>query len=192
MNHQDYTNITTRELLEALIGVEATEARYEGALRPLFEANQHSASEELWPLLAARELLRRWAAEEVRRVEPFASPEVIKLYLQLAFAGQGYESFVVLYLDAQHRLLEAEESFRGTLTQTAVYPREIVKRALYWNAAAVLFAHNHPSGLAEPSRADEHLTQALKTALSLVDVRVLDHFVIAGNSVTSFAERGLL
>lgn len=188
----DYTTITTRALLEELIGADATEARYEGQLRPLFEANQNNAGEELAPLLAARELLRRWAAEEVRRVEPFASPEVVKLYLQLAFAGQGHESFVTLYLDAQHRLLEAEESFRGTLTQTAVYPREIVKRALHWNAAAVLFAHNHPSGVAEPSRADEHLTQSMKTALALVDVRVLDHFVVAGNTVTSFAERGLL
>lgn len=192
MNYQDYTAITTRALLEELIGADATEARYEGALRPLFEANQHSAGEELGPLLAARELMRRWLAEELKRQEAFASPDAVKQFLQLAFAGQSYESFVTLYLDAQHRLLEAEESFRGTLTQTAVYPREIVKRALHWNAAAVLFAHNHPSGVAEPSRADEHLTRVLRESLSLVDVRVLDHFVVAGNTVKSFAERGML
>jgi DNA repair protein RadC len=188
----DYTHTSTEMLLEALIGADATEARYEGHLRPLFEANQDRAGDDLVPLLVARELVRRWLAEEIRGQEVFASPDAVKQFLQLAFAGQSYESFVVLYLDAQHRLIEAEEPFRGTLTQTAVYPREIVKRALYWNAAAVLLAHNHPSGAAEPSRADEHLTQTLKAALSLLDVRVLDHFVIAGSAVVSFAERGLL
>jgi DNA repair protein RadC len=100
--------------------------------------------------------------------------------------------FVALWLDAQNRLIEYEEMFRGTLTQTSVYPREIVKRALACNAAGVLFAHNHPSGVAEPSRADEALTQALKQALLLIDVKVLDHFVIAGNTTVSFAKRGLL
>ena len=192
MDYQDYTHTPTNKLLEALIGAEATEARYQGDLRPLFEARGDAVEDDLAPLFAARELMRRWLAEELKRGELFGSPIEVKQYLQLAFAGQGYESFVVLYLDAQHRLIEAEEPFRGTLTQTAVYPREIVKRALHWNAAAVMFAHNHPSGVAEPSRADEHLTQSLKTALTLVDVRVLDHFVVAGNTVTSFAERGLL
>ena len=100
--------------------------------------------------------------------------------------------FLVLYLDAQHRLIEAEELFRGTLTQTSVYPREVVKGALARNAAALAVAHNHPSGEAEPSRADEMLTQTLKSALSLVDVRVIDHFVVAGDRVISFAERGLI
>lgn len=188
----DYTHTPTTELLEALIGREATEARYEGDLRPLFEANGQALGEELAPLLAARELVRRWLTEELKYGQQFASPVAVKQYLQLAFAGQDYESFVVLYLDAQSRLIEAEEPFRGTLTQTAVYPREIVRRALYWNAAAVMFAHNHPSGLAEPSRADEGLTASLKSALALVDVRVVDHFVVAGSTVTSFAERGLL
>jgi len=97
-----------------------------------------------------------------------------------------------VFLDAQHRVLASEELFRGTLTQTSVYPREIVKAALRHNAAAVIFAHNHPSGVAEPSRADEMLTTALKQALALVDVKVLDHFIVAGGSVISFAERGLL
>jgi DNA repair protein RadC len=100
--------------------------------------------------------------------------------------------FAVLFLDGQHRLIQLEEMFRGTLTQTSVYPREVVRRALALNAGAVILAHNHPSGLAEPSRADELLTQALKNALQLVDVRVLDHLVIGRGSVVSFAERGLL
>jgi DNA repair protein RadC len=98
----------------------------------------------------------------------------------------------VLFLDTRHRLLRMEELFRGTLTQTSVYPREVVKRALALNAAAVLLAHNHPSGVAEPSRADEYLTQTLKSALALVDVRVLDHLVVGRQGVVSFAERGLL
>ena len=192
MNHQGYTHIPTHELLETLIGVQATEARYQGALRPLFEANAERSADDLAPLFAARELMRRWLAEEITQQKPFSSPATVKQYLHLAFAGQSYESFVTLFFDAQHRLVEAEELFRGTLTQTAVYPREVVKRALHWNAGAVIFAHNHPSGVAEPSRADEHLTRSLKSALALVDVSVLDHFVIAGSAVTSFAECGLL
>ena len=103
-----------------------------------------------------------------------------------------HEVFVALFLDAQNRVIGIEELFRGTLTQTSVYPREVVKRALHHNAAALIFAHNHPSGVAEPSRADEALTQALKQALALIDVRVLDHFIVAGSGVLSFAERGLL
>jgi DNA repair protein RadC len=188
----DYTHTPTETLLAAVIGARAAHARYHGTLRPLFEANKDQVGEELVPLLAARELLRRWLAEEMKHAESFGSPEAVKQYLLLAFAGQPHESFLVIYLDTQHRLLEAEESFRGTLTQTSVYPREIVKRALYWNAAAVLFAHNHPSGLVEPSRADEHLTRVLRESLLMVDVRVLDHFVVGGNAITSFAERGLL
>jgi DNA repair protein RadC len=112
--------------------------------------------------------------------------------LRLSLAALPHETFVVLFLDSQHRLLAADELFRGTLAQTSVYPREIVKAALSHNAAAVIFAHNHPSGVAEPSRADELLTQSLKQALALVDIRTLDHFVVAGSRVVSFAERGLL
>ena len=113
-------------------------------------------------------------------------------FLKLHFAGQTYESFVVMYLDAQHRLIAVEDLFRGTLTQTSVYPREIARRALHHNAAALVVAHNHPSGVAEPSRADEPLTNALKNSLSLLDVRVLDHLVIAGSQATSLAQRGLM
>jgi DNA repair protein RadC len=120
------------------------------------------------------------------------SPQAVRDYLRLRIADREHEVFVVLYLDSQHRLIAAEELFRGTLAETGVYPREVVKAALRHNAAAVIFAHNHPSGVAEPSRADELLTQALKQALALVDIRTLDHFVVAGAKVVSFAERGLL
>jgi DNA repair protein RadC len=117
----------------------------------------------------------------------------VRDYLRLALGGRPHEVFVCLWLDAQHRVIDFEEAFRGTLTQTSVYPREVVKQALTRNAAAVIFAHNHPSGLAEPSAADEALTRNLKEALGLVDVRVLDHFIVAGRAVPlSFAERGLV
>jgi DNA repair protein RadC len=116
----------------------------------------------------------------------------VRDFLRISLMGRGHEVFMVLFLDAQHRLIEAEEMFRGTLTQTSVYPREVVKRSLYFNAAAVIFAHNHPSGVAQPSQADELLTRSLREALALVEIRVLDHFVIGGNAVMSFAERGLL
>jgi len=116
----------------------------------------------------------------------------VRDYLRLLLHDRGHEVFVCLFLDAQHRMIAGEELFRGTLAQTSVYPREVVKETLAHNAAAVVFAHNHPSGVAEPSRADELLTQALKQALALVDVKVLDHFVIAGSAAVSFAERGLL
>ena len=120
------------------------------------------------------------------------SPQAVRDYLKLKIGDLPHEVFVVLFLDSQHRLLAADEIFRGTLAQTSVYPREIVKAALAHNAAAVIFAHNHPSGVAEPSRADELLTQALRQALALVDIRTLDHFVVAGGRLVSFAERGLL
>ena len=120
------------------------------------------------------------------------SPGVVRDYLRLALAERQHEVFVCIWLDAQHRVLKVQEAFSGTLTQTSVYPREIVKSALAHNAASVIFAHNHPSGVAQPSQADELLTRSLKEALSLVDVKVLDHFVVGGNHALSFAERGLL
>ncbi|WP_418319678.1 RadC family protein [Piscinibacter sakaiensis] len=143
-------------------------------------------------LNVARELLMRDLKESLRAGPLMSSPQSIRDWLRLLFSGLDHEVFVVLYLDAQHRLIDAVQMFRGTLTQTSVYPREIVKGALLANAAAAAFAHNHPSGDATPSRADEHLTQTLKAALSLVDVRVLDHFVVARTTIVSFAERGLL
>ena len=135
---------------------------------------------------------RRLLANRVRRGATMSSPQAVKDYLRLEIGVLEHEVFCVLFLDAQHRIIVLKQMFRGTVTQTSVHPREVVKEALACNAAAVILAHNHPSGAAEPSRADEFLTQTLKTALALVDVRVLDHLVVAGADVTSFAERGLL
>ena len=143
-------------------------------------------------LLAVMEMARRALAQPLREAPVFDTPGRVKDYLALHLAGRDQEVFVVLFLDSQHRLLRLEEMFHGTLTQTSVYPREVVKRALALNAGAVVLAHNHPSGVAEPSRADEHLTQTLKAALQLVDVRVLDHLIVGAGSVSSMAERGLL
>lgn len=144
-------------------------------------------------LQAATELVRRAMDEALRAADVLSSPEQVRTYLRLQLGELPHEVFMVLLLDAQNRLLHAEEVFRGTLTQTSVYPREVVKLALRHNAAAVILAHNHPSGAAEPSRADEFLTQSLKQSLGLVDVKVLDHFIVAGPTrPVSFAERGLL
>ena len=123
--------------------------------------------------------------------EVFNSPGAVRDYLTLKLAREEREQFVVLFLNSQHHLIEAETMFYGTLTQTSIYPREVVKQALYHNAAAVILAHNHPSGVIEPSQSDRVLTEGLKQALSLVDVRILDHFIIAGNNTLSFAERGM-
>lgn len=141
---------------------------------------------------AARELLLRDLHVQMCMGSVMNSPQALRDWLGLHCANLEHEVFLVLYLTAQHQLIEAVELFRGTLTQTSVYPRELVKGALARNAAAVIVAHNHPSGHAEPSRADELLTQTLRTALSLVDVRVVDHLIVAGGTVLSFAERGLI
>lgn len=143
-------------------------------------------------LQAVLELARRTLREDVRRDTLLNSPPRVRDYLRLTLGSREHEVFVALFLDAQNRLLADEELFRGTLTHTSVYPREIVKQALRHNAGAVIFAHNHPSGVAEPSRADELLTRALREALAMVDVRVLDHIIVAAGGSVSFAERGLL
>ena len=143
-------------------------------------------------LLAVLELARRALAQQLSEREVFASPEAVKQFLQLQLAAKPREEFAVLFLDAQNRLIELRVMFRGTLTQTSVYPREIVAEALQLRAAAVILAHNHPSGTVQPSRADEALTQTLKAALALVDVRVLDHIIVAPGTALSMAERGLL
>ena len=143
-------------------------------------------------LIAVLELARRALAERLRERAVFDSPGAVGQYLQLHIASRPYEVFVALFLDAQHRLIAMEELFRGTLTQTSVYPRELVVRALHHHAAAVVLAHNHPSGSVDPSRADEALTQSLKAALGLVDVRVLDHVIVAAGHTLSMAERGLV
>lgn len=131
-------------------------------------------------------------AERLRSGDAMTTPDLVKDFVRVRLGAMEHEVFAVLFLDAQHRVIAFDPMFRGTLTQTSVYPREVVKESLRWNAAAVVLAHNHPSGTPEPSRADEHLTQALKAALQLVDVRVLDHIVVGAASVVSFAERGLL
>jgi DNA repair protein RadC len=141
---------------------------------------------------AALELARRAMREEMSVRSALTSPGAVRDYLRLSLAHLQHEVFVCIWLDAQHKVVGTEEAFRGTLTQTSVYPREIVKKALARNAAAVIFAHNHPSGVAQPSQADELLTRNLREALALVEVKVLDHFIVAGNQAISFAERGLL
>lgn len=144
-------------------------------------------------LVATLELARRGLREEIRARPAFSTPDAVRDWLRLALAPLQHEAFLALWLDAQNRLIADDELFRGTLTQTSVYPREVVKRALARNAAAVILAHNHPSGVAEPSAADRLLTQSLKQALALVDVRLVDHFIVAGMAPPlSFAERGLL
>jgi len=140
---------------------------------------------------AALELARRSVRQEMK-ADALTSPGAVRDYLRLAISGREHEVFVCLWLDAQHRVIRSEELFRGTLTQTSVYPREVVKAGLRNNAAAVIFAHNHPSGAAQPSQADELLTRNLKESLALVEIKVLDHFVVAGHQAISFAERGLL
>lgn len=174
-----------RELLErfkGIAGLFASDLRNVKGLGPAKRAQFE----------AAMELARRSLKEDLRSASALTSPGTVRDYLRLAIAGREHEVFVCLWLDAQHRVLACEELFRGTLTQTSVYPREIVKAGLKANAAAVIFAHNHPSGVAQPSQADELLTRNLKEALSLVDIKVLDHFIVAGRQTLSFAERGLL
>lgn len=143
-------------------------------------------------LQAVLEMSRRALQESMHNGDALNSPSAVRDYLRLLLRGREQEVFMVIFLDAQHRVIAAEEMFRGTLTQTSVYPREVVKRALALNAAAVIFAHNHPSGVEEPSQSDQMLTDALKQALQLVDVRVLDHFIVAGAGCLSFAEKGML
>ncbi len=144
-------------------------------------------------LAAALELARRALVDPLKARDALASPQAVRDWLRLSLGSLQHEVFIALWLDAQNRLIASEELFRGTLTQTSVYPREVVKRALAHNAGAVILAHNHPSGLAEPSRADEVLTSSLKQALALIDVKLLDHFIVTGSAnPLSFAERGLI
>lgn len=179
------SQLSDTELLGKLVGVRQARKLYQGSLSSVFISGHDLP-------IVARELVKRWLCEEMKAGDALNSPAAVRDYLKMHFMGREYESFVALFLDAQHRVIDADELFRGTLTQTSVYPREVVKAALHRNAAAVIFAHNHPSGVSEPSKSDEMLTDALKQALALVDVRVLDHFIVAGVDVLSFAERGFL
>ncbi|WP_323140401.1 RadC family protein [Massilia phyllosphaerae] len=170
-----------------------------GSLHGLFGATLNDFSEvhglgmaKYAQLQAVMELARRAIGEQLQTGATMESPELVKRYLRIRLGGQHHESFVVLFLDVRARLIADKELFRGTLTQASVYPREVVKAALACNAASVILAHNHPSGVAEPSHADLHLTRLLTQALALVEIRVLDHFVVAGPLVHSFAENGQL
>lgn len=170
-----------------------------GSLHGLFGATLTDFSEvhglgmaKYAQLQAVMELARRAIGEQLQAGASLSSPELVKRYLRIKLGGQRHESFVVLFVDVKNRLIADKELFRGTLTHTSVYPREVVKAALACNAASVVLAHNHPSGTPEPSEADLCLTRALRQALALVDVRVLDHFVVAGHLVHSFAESGQL
>jgi len=196
-------HLTNVELLECFTGLSAVfNSDYSLAelfgLRRRYQASDFGVAEEAVQyvpdrFLAARELLRRALEETLKEPrEHLSSPEAVKSYLRLFLGGQEYESFVAIWLDAQNRLIASMEMFRGTTTQTSVYPREIVRTGLRLNASAVLFAHNHPSGSVEPSRADEMLTSQLRQALALVDIKVLDHFIVTDTSILSFAERGLI
>ncbi len=173
--------------------------RHFGGLIPLFNAGQteFSAFPGMGPakyaqLQAVLEMARRALGEDLKQGDALNSPRAVRDYLRLRLGGRNHEIFMVVFLDAQNRVLAAEEMFRGTLTQTSVYPREILVHALRHNAAGVILAHNHPSGVAEPSQADRWLTDQLKTALGLVDVKVIDHFIVAGSEGFSFCERGWL
>jgi DNA repair protein RadC len=143
-------------------------------------------------IAAVMELARRALTEEMKARDSLTSPAAVRGYLRLTMQDLGHECFFCVFLDAQNRVIAAEELFRGTLTQTSVYPREVVKHSLRHNAAAVILAHNHPSGVAEPSVQDQALTRTLAEALGLVDIKVLDHFIVAPGACLSFAERGLL
>lgn len=201
------TQMSNLDLLSALVGANTADnllQENQGSLYQLLCQSacvDHRVSEALpargWNrvrlrLDAARELVRRGLEEGLRQRDALASPQAVREYLLASLSPLGHEAFVALFLDAQNRLIAARECFRGTLTQTSVYPREVMKLALEYNAAAVIFAHNHPSGVAEPSQADRWLTDQLRQALAFVDVKVMDHFIIAGRESLSMAERGLI
>ena len=176
-------------LLGKLVGTRNSRRLFKGSFSTLLAEDPDEVPEILH---AAREFVRRYLSEQLHRQCVLSQPSAVRELLKLHFVGQEYESFVCFFLDAQNRLIAAQELFRGTLTQTSVYPREIIKITLRLNAAALIVAHNHPSGVAEPSFQDQALTRTLAEALQMVDVKLLDHFVIAGPSALSFAERGLL
>ncbi|MES2547684.1 MAG: DNA repair protein RadC [Pseudomonadota bacterium] len=170
-----------------------------GSLNAIFSASEQELSQvhgigasKYVQLQAIFEMSRRALGEQLQQQDVFNSPQQVHDYLCLKLGSLTREVFLVLFLDAQNRLQASEEMFSGSLMQTSVYPREVVKRAIHHNSAAVIFAHNHPSGVAQQSQADEQITKHLKQALSLIDVKVLDHFIVAGNNTMSFSERGLL
>lgn len=170
-----------------------------GGLRPLLDASQAefcrvrgTGTAKYVQIQAALELGRRYLEATLKRSDILSCPADTRAYLSSRLRSLPYEVFACLFLDNRHRVISFEEMFRGTIDGASVHPREVVKRALEHNAAAVILAHNHPSGIADPSRADELLTERLKAALALVEIRVLDHFIIGDGEIVSLAERGLL
>ncbi|MBI5450161.1 MAG: DNA repair protein RadC [Gammaproteobacteria bacterium] len=184
-------HISNRDLLAILIGKKKAQMFHKHSLTALFFAEEGSSSYHP-KLFAARELIKRSLEEALREGDTLSTPAQAGDYLKVRLHGLEHEVFTCLFLDNRHRLIRAEEIFRGTISGASVYPREIVKRALVLNAAAVIFAHNHPSGVAEPSSADVALTSRLTQALALIDVRVLDHLVVGQGCVVSLAERGMV
>lgn len=200
------SHMSNQDLLSVLVGANTAEnllQENQGSLNRLFRLSAvdhrvcEAAPSDGWArtrqvLDAARELVSRGFAEDLEQLDVLSSPATVRSHLTTTLAHLQYEAFLVLFLDAQNRLIVSRECFRGTLKQTSVHPREIVKLALEYNASGVVLAHNHPSGLAEPSQADRWITDQLRAALNLVDVRVLDHFIIAGSQTFSMAERGMI
>jgi DNA repair protein RadC len=170
-----------------------------GSLKALLDADQAHfclglglGSAKYAQLQAVLEMAKRHFKEIIQRGSALTSPEITRAYLSAQLRGYSYEVFGCLFLDNQNRVIQFEELFRGTIDGASVYPREVVKQALYHNAAAIIFAHNHPSGITEPSLADKQITEKLKNALALFDIRVLDHFIIGDGEPYSFAEHGLI
>jgi DNA repair protein RadC len=189
---------TGREGLSALDLARELLDKFQG-LRQLIDASQQEfcmtkglGTVKYVQVKAAIELGRRYLQSELEAGDAFTSPEQTRDFLTLKLRAYPYEVFACLYLDNRHRLISFDELFRGTIDSAQVHAREVVRAALKYNAAAVIFSHNHPSGIAEPSQSDINLTQELRKALKLVDVRVLDHLIIGNSAATSFAERGLL
>jgi len=182
--------LSDEELLAIIIGAKTASKVYSGRLAPLVFGSEDQLPNR--KLAASLEFAKRLMREDIFRGPTLTSPSAVSEYLTAHFLGREYEAFVVIFLDTRHRVLSIEEMFRGSIDGASVYPREVVCAVLRHKAAACIFAHNHPSGIAEPSLADQAITRRLKDALSTIDIRVLDHFVIAGSEVVSFAERGLL
>ena len=181
----------TLELLSRLLGKRVAKRVHHRTLTELF-LDDTLPDDVKVRLRASRELVQRWMLEDMRQQPVLQNPNAVRDYLAIHYAGQEREVFGVMFLDNRHRLIAVEEMFLGTVDGASVHPREVVKRALKLNAAAVILAHNHPSGVAEPSQADELITARLRDALALVEIRVLDHLVVGGTTVTSFVERGLI
>jgi len=207
--HKGVTTLSDTELLAIFLrtgiaGKSAVDLARElllhfGSLTNIFAANQDRFCRlpgmgiaKYTQLQAVLEMARRALSEELKNGNAMNSPEMVRDFLRLSLANKQHEVFIGIFLDAKNHTIATEELFSGTLTQASVYPREIVKRALHHNAAAIIFAHNHPSGVAEPSHADKILTQSLKQALAMIDVKVLDHFIIGNGTTMSFAEQNLI